>query len=110
MSEDESVSGNRLFLTRLDEQGVPTGERIEVQGGSFTADFDGPVMLHGEEYDFSDVKFKDWASATYTIVEPDPELIRLFMGLAPRPWYWRWLPRPVKHYIKRKEIRRGYGG
>lgn len=100
------VSGNHLRLFRLDAEGNPVGAGIE---------FPGPVSFGLAADEVEDMRI-DWPTETVSIemqmCDVDPAVMALLTGyaLAPRPWYWRYLPKRVKHWAKQRELRRGYGG
>lgn len=112
-----TVSGNRARLFRLDPEGNPIGEAIE---------FPGPVSFDIPEGSVSDATVlmdSDGLSSMTLDIDMgyvDPAILALLTGYGappeevevfmPRPWYWRWLPRRVRHWIKGREVRRGYGG
>lgn len=110
-----TVSGNRITVTRLDEQGNPVGE------GLLT---DGFVSLNIHPNPEDDILIEGWDKIrnTYTLdmclSEVDPNLIAILTGQAPLPPYevwgsprlYRWLPRFIKRRLKSRWIRRAYGG
>ena len=112
-----TVSGNSMRIFRLDPEGNPIGEAME---------FPGPVSFDIPEGTVEDATVlmdsDGFSSLTLDIDmgQVSPEVMALLTGqgtppekievFIPRPWYWRWLPRRVRHWVKGREVRRGYGG
>jgi len=106
-----TVSGNGITVWRLDEQGNPIGEGLTLDSTAVS------LNIHPDPDEDLVIEGWDRIRNTYTLdmclSDVDPNLLALLTGGArfkPRPWWWRWVPRRLKITLKRREIRRGYGG
>jgi hypothetical protein len=95
-----------LRVTRLDTEGNPTGETVEL--GAALLGFEFPET---EKITPADI-IAAHSTIRLTINNIDPDVVALLIGqkLKPRPRWWRFVPRRIRNRIKRRELRRGYGG
>lgn len=109
------VQGKNIRITRLDAEGKPTGAPFEIHG-SMTGRFESPPQFLETPDSVGDALWKNLSkrwTAEVLLKDVSPDVWILLYGgtLKPRPWWWwRFLPRFIKHKIKWREIRRGYGG
>lgn len=97
-----TVSGNRMWVTRLDAEGNPAGEPIELSGKVNDLSIDLPVD-----------GITDWDMLTdktltleVSLMKVDPELIAMLTGQSPLPPrdHWFFLPsrwQRVVRFVKR---------
>lgn len=112
-----TVSGNHITITRLDSEGNPVGPPVEVSDMVHDLSFDLPEAVEVFDWDMTTDKT---LTLDIEFCKVDPALIRLMTGTPPygdiptevwsRPWWYRWLPRFLKHRVKGRWILLAYGG
>lgn len=105
-----TVKGNRLTLTRLDAEGNPTGEPYELPVKSYSVELEPGDEVTVEVEDFDGTGFQKLKRITMEVsfLDIDPEVLALYMGLPPDPWWWGLLPRKIKTTLKARRLRRVY--
>lgn len=103
-TDNEVVKGHSLRVTRLDAEGKPTGEPVEVSGRlvAFPETEDEEKITTYTQY--MDPLLKRF-TMDLTILTPKPEVLALVFGIR-QPRWWRILPLRIRRRLIMRRLAR----